>query len=158
MSTQSMFPRLLDPTFDCVLDRMFDTSFPYKLLKAFTPEQGTSAASASFLPSIDVTSDAKAYTIHAEIPGVSKDNVKLEVHDGVLVLSGEKKDERTEGDGKTAHVVERSFGSFERRMTLPEDADVEHITANHANGVLTVSIPRTMPKEIKKSISITSEA
>ena len=156
MSTQSMFPRLLDPTFDRVLDRMFDASFPYKLLKAFTPEQGQK--STDFLPSIDVTSDAKAYTIHAEIPGVSKDNVKLEIHDGVLVLSGEKKDERTEGDGKTAHVVERSFGSFERRMTLPEDADVEHITANHANGVLTVSIPRTTPKETKKSISITSEA
>ncbi len=137
-----------------LVDRMFDASFPYKLLKAFAPD--TDATSSAFLPSIDVKSDDKAYTIHAEIPGVAKENVKLEVHDGVLVLSGEKKDEVTSGEGTTAHVVERRFGSFERRMTLPDDADVDHIKANHKNGVLTVEIPRVAPKETKKAISITS--
>ncbi len=135
-----------------LVDQMFDASYPWKMLKAFgRPEMGQ-----SFLPSLDVKSDKNAYTIHAEIPGVSKDDVKLEVHDGRLVLSGEKKEEVK--DGTTSHVVERRFGSFERSMTLPDDADVEHITANHKDGVLTVTIPRATPKENRKSIAINADA
>ncbi len=110
-----------DPFFgrNSLVDQMITTSFPWKMLKSFASEQ-----SETFLPSLDVRSDEKAYTVHAEIPGVSKDGVKLEVHDGILVLSGEKKEEVA--DGKTKHVIERRFGSFERTMTLPDDADVEH--------------------------------
>ncbi len=133
-----------------LVDQMFTTSFPWKMLKSFVPEE-----SETFLPSLDVRSDEKAYTVHAEIPGVSKDNVKLEVHDGRLVLSGEKKEEVT--DGETKHVIERRFGSFERTMTLPDDADVEHISANHKDGVLTVTIPRATPKENRKSIAINAD-
>ncbi len=141
-----------DPFFgrDGLVDQMFSTSFPWKMLKSFAPEE-----SETFLPSLDVRSDEKAYTVHAEIPGVSKDGVKLEVHDGRLVLSGEKKEEVA--DGETKHVIERRFGSFERTMTLPDDADVEHITANHKDGVLTVTIPRVTPKENRKSIAINAD-
>ncbi len=141
-----------DPLFDRggLIDQMFNASFPWKMLKTFVPEE-----SETFLPSLDVRSDEKAYTVHAEIPGVSKDNVKLEVHDGQLVLSGEKKEEVT--DGETKHVIERRFGSFERTMTLPDDADVEHISASHKDGVLTVTIPRATPKENRKSIAINAD-
>ena len=135
-----------------LVDQMFDASFPWKFLKSLRPE----VESQSFVPSLDITSDEKAYTIHAEIPGLSKDDVKLEVHEHTLVLSGEKKEERK--DGKTSHVIERRYGSFERTMTLPDDADIDHITASNKDGVLTVTIPRTTPKENRKAITITADA
>ena len=161
MSNRYFLPREFtgnDPIFSNggLLDRMFDTSFPWKVLKAvndFAPSEQKS----DFLPIIDVKSDAKAYSVQAEIPGVQKDEVKVEVHDGMLILSGEKKEEVSEGEGTTKHVVERRYGSFERSMTLPDDADIDNIQASHKNGVLTITIPRTQPKENKKAIDIKSE-
>ncbi|MBQ7607403.1 MAG: Hsp20/alpha crystallin family protein [Desulfovibrionaceae bacterium] len=144
----------VDPFFgeENVLKRIFANPLPWKLLNAALPEQSTK----SFLPSLDITSDEKAYTIHAEIPGMSKDDVKLEVHEHTLVLSGEKKEERK--DGKTSHVIERRYGSFERTMTLPDDADIDHITASNKDGVLTITIPRTAHKENRKAITINADA
>ena len=75
----------------------------------------------------------------------------------MLILSGEKKEEVSEGEGTTKHVVERRYGSFERSMTLPDDADIDNIRASHKNGVLTITIPRIQPKENKKAIDIQSE-
>ena len=98
-----------------------------------------------FLPSLDVTSDDKAYAMKVELPGVAPEAVKLEVNDGVLTISGEKKEETK--DEQTKEVRECSYGSFTRSMTLPEDADAEHITATSKNGILTVSIPRKAPDQ-----------
>jgi len=80
-----------------------------------------------------------------ELPGVAPEAVKLEVNDGVLTISGEKKEETK--DEQTKEVRECSYGSFTRSMTLPEDADAEHITATSKNGILTVSIPRKAPDQ-----------
>ena len=161
MSNRYFLPREFagnDPIFSNggLLDRMFDTSFPWKVLKAVN-DLAPSEQKSDFLPKIDVKSDAKAYSVQAEIPGVQKDEVKVEVHDGMLILSGEKKEEVSEGEGTTKHVVERRYGSFERSMTLPDDADIDNIRAAHKNGVLTITIPRTQPKENKKAIDIQSE-
>ena len=71
-------------------------------------------------------------------------NIKLD--DGVLTISGEKKEETTD-DKTKSHVKERRFGSFMRSMTLPEDADAEHISASSKDGVLTISIPRKAPEK-----------
>jgi HSP20 family protein len=141
-----------------LIDRMFDASFPWKMLKAFNQDFAKEEPM-NFLPKLDVKSDAQQYVLSAEIPGVAKDNVKLEVHDGVLVLSGEKNEEKSEGEEKKqqVHVLERRYGSFERSMTLPEDADVEHIKAQHKDGVLTVIIPRKAAQQNKKVISINAE-
>jgi HSP20 family protein len=139
-----------------LIDRMFEASFPWKMLKAF--EDGMPHEKAeSFTPSLDITSDEKEYTLIADVPGVEKENVTLEVRDNVLKLSGEKKEEQKEKNGNTCLVVERCYGSFERAMTLPDDADVDHITASHKDGVLTVHIPRKNHTENTKSIAITAE-
>ncbi len=134
-----------------LLKEILGNPLPWKLLKAVASGQETKG----FTPLFDIRSDEKAYTVKAEIPGVSKDNVKLEVHDGKLVLSGEKKEQVS--DGEIKHVTERRFGAFERTMTLPDDSDVEHITANHKDGVLIVTIPRATPKENRKSIAINAD-
>ena len=134
-----------------VLDRMFDLSFPWKIMKAFGVDPSTEQ---SLMPALDVTSDEKAYKIAVELPGVATENVKLEVKNGALVLSGEKKEETTD----QKHVTERRWGSFTRSLTLPDDADVEQIKASHKNGVLTINIPKKEPKETTQKIAITTEA
>ena len=122
------------------LDRMFDNFFS----PAFFDREPFRFRG-DFLPSLDVTSDDKAYVMKVELPGVAPEAVKLEVNDGVLTISGEKKEETK--DEQTKEVRECSYGSFTRSMTLPEDADAEHITATSKNGILTVSIPRKAPDQ-----------
>ena len=135
-----------------LIDQMFNASFPWKIMQAFADDSHKEMQ--QFMPSLDVLSDDKAYTINAEIPGVSCDNVKLEVKNGMLILQGEKQVEKTEGDPKNQHVTERSFGSFYRELSLPEDADTDNITATHKDGVLNINIPKISPKDSTKSISI----
>jgi HSP20 family protein len=135
------------------LDRLFDISFPWKVFQ--TLNRGENRES-RFLPRVDIHNTEKEYILTAEIPGVSKDNIHIEVHDGILTLSGEKKEERKEGDGKMTHLVERSFGTFSRTMTVPEDGDIDHIQASHKDGVLTVRIPRKQEQKAGKTIAIQS--
>ncbi len=101
------------------------------------------------MPRADLTSDEKAYTLKAEVPGVEPDDVKLSIHDGVLEISGEKK---CETEDKEKHVTERSYGSFRRTMSLPDDADIDAISAAHKNGVLTVTIPRLAESKNKEKV------
>lgn len=104
------------------------------------------------MPRADLTSDAKAYTLKIEVPGVEPDDVKLSVHDGMLEIAGEKK---CETEDKERHVTERRYGSFRRSMNLADDADIDAITAAHKNGVLTVTIPRLADtRNAEKVISI----
>ena len=92
-------------------------------------------------PRLDLICGDKAYTMSVELPGVEPDKIKLDVVDDVLVLSGEKEcAQRDEQDER--HVLERAYGSFRRALRLPDDADVEAISASHKNGVLEVCIPR----------------
>jgi len=76
---------------------------------------------AEWSPLVDITEDEKEYLIKAEVPDVKKEDVKLTVQDNVLTISGERKVEKEE-KGKRYHRVERTYGSFMRSFTLPEDA------------------------------------
>lgn len=107
------------------------------------------------LPRLDISSDEKIYTVSVELPGVQPDAVNLEVRDNMLMISGEKKQAIME-ENTACHVSERSFGLFERKLALPEDAVVEGITATHRDGVLSIIIPRQEPeKPLNKTIEIT---
>ncbi|WP_300802812.1 Hsp20/alpha crystallin family protein [uncultured Desulfovibrio sp.] len=108
-----------------------------------------------FLPSLDLKSDASTYTLSLELPGVAPEEVKVELNNGMLSISGEKKQEES-GKDASQHVQERCYGSFSRSMSLPEDADVEHISASHKDGVLTILIPRKAPeKPQSRAITVT---
>jgi HSP20 family protein len=93
------------------------------------------------LPAIDISEDETRYVVTAELPGSRKEDVTLELHDNVLTLRGEKRNEREE---KREHrrYVERSFGSFSRSFTLPANVDTDRISASFADGVLTVELPK----------------
>ena len=97
----------------------------------------------------DVKENGKTYCVAVELPGLDEKDVKVEVENDVLTISGEKKVEQT--DDKT-HYSERSYGSFTRAFTLPADADRNGITAQFAKGVLTLEIAKTAnpPAQVKQ--------
>ncbi|GBG93180.1 hypothetical protein CBR_g60132 [Chara braunii] len=104
---------------------------------------------------VDVKETPTAYQFVADLPGLSREEVKVQLENGnVLVISGERHREKTtkggEGGGEKYHRMERSSGSFMRRFTLPENLEVEKIGAQCKDGVLTVTVPKVPPKEPEK--------
>jgi len=100
-------------------------------------------------PSADLTETNDAFEIQADLPGVSKENVKVELQENVLSISGEKTQEKKEDD-KLYHKVERFYGTFQRRFSLPDNIDKNGIDASFKDGVLKLRIP----KKVKESTTI----
>jgi len=102
-------------------------------------------------PVVDIEETEKNYEIRAELPGLTKDKVKVTLEGGVLTLSGERDLER-KVEGKTFHRVERSHGTFSRSFTLPEDVDPESVVANFKDGLLEIQVAKreeVLPKSIE---------
>jgi HSP20 family protein len=93
---------------------------------------------------VDVKETTDGITVRAELPGLNPEDVNVSVQDGVLTISGEKKDEREEGKADTNYyLVERRYGRFERRFSLPSTVSANDVQANFLNGVLNVTLPKT---------------
>ena len=103
-------------------------------------------------PLVDITEDDKEYVVKAEIPEMKKEDIKINVHDDVLTVSGERKYEKEE-KGKKYHRVERAYGSFLRSFALPENADGSKISAEYKDGMLTVHLPKSEQAK-KKAIEV----
>jgi HSP20 family protein len=101
-----------------------------------------------FAPAAEASSDAGAYTIRMEVPGVAEGDIDLSVHDGVVTVKGEKRTTREE-KGETWYFSEREYGSFSRSFRLPPDADEAGVKADLADGVLTVVVPKLEPEAAK---------
>ena len=118
-------------------------------------EKGFSFEMGAFSPRVDITEDDNNLFVHAELPGMSKDQVKVSVNeDRLLTIQGEKKKEEKKED-KSLIRIERNFGSFTRSFSLPENVDVENISAKFENGVLELSLKKIeppKPKEIEVKI------
>jgi HSP20 family protein len=101
-------------------------------------------------PPVDITEGEDHYLVSAELPGVRKDDITVELQEGVLSIRGEKKSEREETQEK-GRWLERSFGTFSRSFTLPSDANSERVDARFEDGVLRLRIdkkPEAKPKTI----------
>jgi HSP20 family protein len=110
----------------------------------------------SWTPAVDVVRDDGNLVIHAELPGIKPEEVKIEVEDDVLTVSGEHTESKEEKD-KNYVRRERRYGYFSRSMALPSGVDAKKIKAKTHDGVVEVTIP--LPKEGKKeSVSITPTA
>jgi HSP20 family protein len=114
------------------------------------------ATTTTTMPSMDISETDKVIEITAELPGLEKKDVELNIADNLLTIRGEKKNEREEKN-KDYHLVERSYGSFSRSVELPAGVKFEDITAEIANGVLKVTVPKPVPKQTKQ-IEIKSAA
>lgn len=103
-----------------------------------------------WLPALDIEEDDKEYLIKADLPAMKREDVKVGIVDGILTVEGERKQEKEE-KGKRFHCVERSFGKFVRRISVPGDVDQQKISATFADGVLQVHMAKS---EVAKPKSI----
>lgn len=93
------------------------------------------------LPKVNIKEDKDGYQLELAAPGLAKEDFKIKLDQDVLTVYSDKKEEVTK-DTKAYRRLEFSYQAFEKRFTLPEDADNEKITANYVNGVLSVQIPK----------------
>jgi len=145
-------------------DRLFDEAFSARTdggngSSRQVARQGQngngSGGSRALRPRMDLHEDAQANTVTAtfELPGLSKENVNIDVRDGVLNVSGESR-VSSERDENGYAVRERRFGRFQRAIPLPQGIKPEDIKASMENGVLTVTFPKTTPEQAPKRITI----
>lgn len=106
------------------------------------PETESSFDSQEWSPAVDISEDEDKFTIHADLPGVKSDEIEITADNGVLTIKGQR-DNLKEENKDSYRRIERFSGSFIRRFTLPERADLDNIAANSRNGVLELIIPKT---------------
>ena len=120
------------------LSRFFLGGFSNRMGSGEVP----SLAVADWSPEVDISEDDRGYLLKADLPEIKKDDVRVTVEDGILSVSGERRCQK-EDQKRKFHRIERSFGTFRRSFTLPEDADSTKVTAEFRDGVLKVHLPTT---------------
>jgi HSP20 family protein len=140
--------------FDDLFDR-FSDGFESFSLQPFTNMQKLWGAGATGFASlaVDLTENDNAYVITAELPGVSEKDVEVSVDGDMLIIRGEKRQERDEKD-KNFYLSERSYGAFQRMFTLPRGADASKVEARFQNGVLHVTVPKSAQKSEAHRIDV----
>lgn len=129
-------------SFSNLIDRFFNDSLTR-----------TGGSAYSFVPKVDIFETEKAYEIHLAIPGVNKDDFKIDLNDNHLTVSGERKFSKEKKDNNL-YVVESQYGNFSRAFSLPENVDAGKITAAYNNGVLEITVPKDEKKVLKTSIKV----
>lgn len=108
----------------------------------------------SFSPKIDISEGEKNINVVAEIPGVSKEDIKIVLQDNILTIEGEKKKEEINKEDNF-YRSERTYGSFKRCFTLPAEVDSDKVDAKFENGILKITMPKLEVKQLKeKEIAI----
>lgn len=127
-------------TFSTMIDRFFNESL-------------ARTGGSTFSPRVDVIENETAYEVHVAVPGMNKEDFKVEINDNFLTVSGERKFTNEKKD-KNYHSVETQYGSFSRSFTLPENADGAKINAKYNNGILELTIPKDEKKVLKQTIKV----
>ena len=121
------------------MNRLFNTFF----------EPSTGAVMRRWSPAMDLIETEDNYVLRADLPGVSEGDVKIELDDNVLTISGERKSAHKEAK-EGYYRVERAYGSFSRTLTLPEGVDADSISAGFDRGVLEVRVPKPEQRKPRK--------
>ena len=114
-------------------------------------EDGSNVVTSGWMPAVDIKEQDDRFEICADIPGVEPEEIEVTMENNVLTLKGERKLETRDGDDKGYRRVERVYGTFYRRFSLPDTADAEKISATGKNGVIEIMIPKkatVQPKRI----------
>jgi len=131
---------LFSGRFNDIVDEMFNTN------KEMNYRQD------GFMPNVDIAENEAQFEISAELPGIKKDAISIDLENGRLTISGERKLENEE-QGKNYHRIESSYGSFSRSFYLPDSINEESINATYTDGVLNITIQKQEEK-IKRKIEI----
>lgn len=124
--------------FSDILDEFFNESLNYR--------------KDSFMPSVDISETEKEFEVSVALPGMKKEDINVDLENGRLSISGERKFENEENN-KNYHRVESGFGSFSRSFQLPDTIDEDSIAAKYEDGVLNITIEKSEEK-VKKQIKI----
>ncbi|MCB2407129.1 Hsp20/alpha crystallin family protein [Hymenobacter lucidus] len=114
----------------------------------------TTEPSQTFVPLADILESEQGFELHLAVPGVAKENVKIDFQDGNLVISGERKAPVAEGNGLKFRRLETAYGTFTRSFRLPDSVDVTAIEAQLTDGVLRLKLPFDSKKVTKHQIEI----
>jgi HSP20 family protein len=129
-------------TFSNLIDRFFNES----LVR-------TGGSQYSFIPKVDITENEKAYELHVVVPGMGKEDFKIDLNDNLLTVSGERKFTREKKENNF-HAIESQYGTFSRSFSLPENVDASKISAAYVNGILEITVPKDEKKVLKTSIKV----
>ncbi len=124
------------------MNRMFDSFFQ---------EPNESGSMSAWYPSVDIKETPDVIDVYAELPGLTKKDIKISIRDNVLNLSGEKQHEEVEDDANY-HRMERIYGTFTRSFTLPAKVQVDKVNAAFSDGVLHLTLPKAeeeKPRQIQ---------
>ena len=119
------------------LDRLFESPLP------------------GWVPALDVHENKDSFVVRIELPGLKREDIEVSLHDGALVISGERKVEKLE-EGVEVQRQERYYGKFQRALTLPTPVSADQIKAQYRDGILTVTLPKVeeaRPKPIEISVN-----
>ena len=140
--------------YNSALNNYEPTSFSTLIDRFFNDSLARSGGSSySFVPRVDILEEDKTFEIHLAVPGMSKDDFKIDLNDNYLTISGERKISREKKENKF-QSVEIQYGTFSRSFTLPENVNANAISAKYVNGILEVSIPKDEKKTLKTTIKV----
>lgn len=152
MSVMRFIPYRELPIVRSEMGRLFDdifSSFP-----TFYSERRRDLLEGEWLPKVDVAETDKDIIVTAELPGVKQEDVTITVVDDILTIKGEKKEEK-EIKKEDYCSIERSYGTFQRSISLPNSVMADKAKATHKDGIFTITIPKSetaKPKEIRVSV------
>ena len=130
---------------------------PFKQLKEIEKnlytQVGNNEGVTAFVPTVNTREGEFAYHVDVDLPGVKKEDIKVDLNKGVLTISGERKT-KEEVKQEDYYKIETYFGKFSRSFTLPDNVDIENIEKKSDNGVLEIVIPKLKDDVSKKSIEI----
>lgn len=129
-------------TFANLIDRFFNESL-----------SRTGGSQYSFVPKVDIVENEKSFEIHVAVPGMNKDDFKIDLNDNLLTISGERKFTKEKKENNY-HSIETQFGTFLRSFSLPENVDGARISASYVNGILEINVPKDEKKTLKTAIKV----
>lgn len=123
-----------------------------RMLPAYADDDSRVVGSA-WSPAVDIKEEDDRFVIRADIPGVSADDIDISMEKGVLTIKGERKHEAEENK-EGFHRIERAYGTFMRRFSLPENVDADKISASSKDGVVELVLPKAVEDNQPKKITV----
>ena len=140
--------------YNSALNDFVPTSFSNLVDRFFNESVARTGGSAySFVPRVDIVENEKAFEIHVAVPGMDKDEFKVDLNDNYLTVSGERKFTQEKKESNF-HSIETQFGTFSRSFSLPENVDAAKISAAYVNGILVITVPKDEKKILKSTIKV----
>lgn len=140
--------------YNSTLNDYVPTTFSQLIDRFFNESMSRSGGSAySFVPKVDIIENEKAFELHVAVPGMNKEDFKIDVNDNYLTISGERKFTHEKSDDHF-RSFETQYGSFSRSFSLPEQVDANKISAKYNNGILELVVPKDEKKTLKTTIKV----